>query len=254
MHAGKAFDAISEYAPDAVINAAAFTAVDQAEKDLDGAARLNAQAPAEMAAAAKSVGAHFIHISTDYVFDGASGQSYREDDAPHPLNVYGNTKRDGEQAALSANDQSIILRTSWVFSEFGSNFVKTMLRLGQERECLRIVDDQLGGPTPAREIARAAIAIAEKKHRGAPGEGIYHYQGTPIVSWAAFAKEIFAIAGQNTLVEPIPTKDYPTPAERPLRTVLDCARIERDFGIRQPDWRICLSQVIESLKQKDDQS
>ena len=207
-----------------------------------------------MAAAAKLAGAQFFHISTDYVFDGAREDHYREKDETNPLGVYGKTKRDGEDAVLAAYDQAIILRTSWVFSEYGSNFVKTMLRLADERDRLTIVSDQIGGPTPAHDIARAILTIAEKKHRGAPGEGVYHYQGEPAASWADFSKAIFTAANLAVDVEPILTADYPTPAKRPLHTVLDCARIERDFGIAQPDWRIGLRQVIEKLQQRDDQS
>lgn len=234
--------------PSVIINAAAYTAVDKAEEERNAARRLNAEAPSELAEAAKALGVPYIHISTDYVFDGASDDSYAEDAATNPLNAYGATKLEGERAVMAAYPESIILRTSWVFSEYGGNFVNTMLRVGAERDTLAVVADQVGGPTPAREIARAILAIAGKKSRGAPGAGLYHFQGTPAVSWAGFARKIFEIAEMDATVNDIPTTDYPTPARRPLRTVLDCARIERDFGVAPPDWRGGLRQVVAALK------
>lgn len=251
MAPGAAAAAVNAEKPDIVVNAAAYTAVDKAEEEKQAAAQLNGSIVGEMAAAAKSAGAHFIHISTDYVFDGASGDHYKEDDATNPLNLYGETKLAGEIAAFNANPQSVILRTSWVFSEYGANFVKTMLRLSESRDELNIVADQIGGPTAARDIAKAILTIAGKKHRGAPGEGLYHFQGAPAVSWAGFAAKIFEIAGAYVTVHAIPTAQYPTPATRPLRTMLDCAKIERHFGVAQPDWRASLRQVITALKQKD---
>lgn len=245
---GAGAEAVRSADPDIVINAAGYTAVDQAETEDAAAMRLNAHAPAELAAAALRTGARFIHLSTDYVFDGAVAGAYDENAATAPLNVYGRTKREGEIAVMAAAPDAIIIRTSWVFSEHGSNFVKTMLRLASVRDKLSIVDDQIGGPTPATEIARAIVAIAAKIHRGANGEGIYHYQGTPAVSWADFAEKIFELAGQNAVVRRIPTSDFPTPAKRPLRTVLNCARIERDFGIALPDWRAGLREVLKTLK------
>lgn len=253
MSPGAARAAVEDAAPDAVINAAAYTAVDKAEEERKAARRLNAEAVGEIAGAAHKAGAAFIHLSTDYVFDGAADAPYKEDDAPNPLNIYGATKRAGEAAAMEAHPDCIILRTSWVFSEYGGNFVKTMLRLSATREALNIVSDQTGGPTYARDIARAALAIAGKKHRGAPGSGPYHFQGAPTVSWADFAARIFEIAGLACAVRPIPTADYPTPAQRPLRTVLDCSKIERDFGVGQPDWRIGLRQTLTALQSKESQ-
>ena len=248
---GIAQKAIADLRPEIVINATAYTAVDKAEEDESAANRLNAEAPAEMAKAAKEIGAHFIHISTDYVFDGKATAPYREDDLTNPLGVYGQTKLDGEDAVLSAYPEAIVIRTSWVFSAFGANFVKTMLRLAGERDTLNIVNDQIGGPTAARDIAHAILTIAGKKYRGAPGAGLYHYQGTPSVSWAEFAGKIFEIAGTMTTINPIPTKDFPTPAQRPLHTVLDCAKIERDFGLAPPDWRASLRSVMTALQTKD---
>ena len=248
---GAGADAIREAKADIVVNAAAYTAVDMAESEPGAARRLNAEAPAELAAAAKASGARFIHLSTDYVFDGEREEgAYSEDDAPGPLNVYGATKRDGEIAVLDQAPDSIVIRTSWVFSEYGGNFVKSMLRLGAERETLSVVHDQVGSPTAARDIARAVLTVAGKVHRGAPGAGIYHFQGAPAVSWAVFAEKIFEIAGVDVAIRKIPSGDYPAPARRPPRTVLDCARIERDFGIGQPDWRASLRQVLAALGEK----
>lgn len=254
MEPGAARAAIEARRPDAIINAAAYTAVDRAEEEASAAGRLNADAPAEMAAAAKALGAVFVHLSTDYVFDGRTQVRLDENAPANPLNIYGASKRAGEKAVLAAYDQAVIVRTSWVFSETGANFVKTMLRLGAGRDALNIVADQVGGPTPAEDIARAVIAIAGKKHRGAPGAGLYHFQGAPAVSWAGFAEKIFEIAGANVKVSHIKTEDYPTPARRPLHTVLDCARIERDFGAAQPDWRAGLRRVIAELKNKEQQA
>ncbi len=244
---------ITRHAPDIIVNAAAYTAVDNAENETEAANHLNTVVPGEMASAAHKTGSHFVHISSDYVFDGDSASPYREDDPTKPLNVYGASKLAGEDAVMVANKGAIIVRTSWVFSEFGANFVKTMLRLAGERDTLSVVDDQIGGPTSARDIAIALLTIAQKKYRGAAGEGVYHFQGAPVVTWAGFAKKIFEIAGAQTLVTPIPTSQFPTPAARPLHTVLDCARLERDFGIPQPDWRPALRQVIEALQKKDEQ-
>ncbi len=248
---GAAANAICAYAPDIIVNAAAYTAVDKAEEEQEIAMRLNTAAAEEIAIAAKQAGAHFIHISTDYVFDGEKSEPYLEDDQTRPLGVYGATKCAGEAAVLKALPETVIIRTSWVFSEFGENFVKTMLRLAGNGKALNIVDDQIGGPTAARDIARAALVIAGKKSRGAPGAGIYHFQGSPAVSWAAFAAKIFEISGAEIAVNPITTTQYPTPAQRPLNTVLDCSKMERDFGVAQPDWRASLRQTIAALNAKD---
>jgi dTDP-4-dehydrorhamnose reductase len=248
---GAAARAVKAHAPDVVINAAAYTAVDAAEEDKNAAMRVNGDAVGEIAAAARDRNAAFIHVSTDYVFSGEASRPYREDDETAPANVYGETKRAGEIAALGANAASVVLRTSWVFSEYGNNFVASMLRLGAERGEMNVVDDQIGGPTPARDLARAILAVAGKKFRGAPGDGIYHYQGAPAASWAGFAAKIFEYANMKTTVRKIPSTDYQKPARRPLYTVLDCARMERDFGVAQPDWRIGLRAVVSALAAPD---
>lgn len=254
LKVGAAQKAVKGHAPDIIINAAAYTAVDKAQDEKETAQRLNHTAAAEIAQAANQAGAQLIHISTDYVFDGEKTEPYLETDETRPLSVYGKSKCDGEKAVLEAFPEAIIIRTSWVFSEFGENFVKTMLRLARERNALNIVDDQIGGPTSARDIAHATLVIAGKKHRGASGAGIYHFQGSPAVSWAAFAAKIFEISGAEITVNPIATAQYPTPAPRPLNTVLDCAKMERDFGVAQPDWRASLRQTLAALNAKDPNS
>ena len=238
---------------DVVINAAAYTAVDKAEEDRDTAMIVNAMAPAAMAAAAAARGLPFVQISTDYVFDGSGTKGWRTDDATGPLGVYGESKLGGEEGVRRAGGVHAILRTSWVFSAHGSNFVKTMLRLGAERDALSIVADQIGGPTPARDIARACITIArqmkeagDERHAHAQS-GLYHFSGAPDVSWADFAREIFAQARFDVAVTDIPTDAYPTPANRPLNSRLDCTATRSIFGLERPDWRQGLRHVLDDL-------
>ena len=239
---------IRQLHPSAVINAAAYTAVDKAESDAATAQLVNADAPAAMAAACADLGIPFVPISTDYVFDG-SGDTARAEDAPTaPLGVYGQTKLDGERAVQAAAGQYAIMRTSWVFSAHGNNFVKTMLRFGAERDRLTIVADQIGGPTASADIAAAALSMAATMRADATKGGIYHFAGAPDVSWADFAREIFAQSDLAPEVVDIPSSDYPTPAKRPLNSRLDCAAITRDFGIARPDWRVSLQDVIKELR------
>lgn len=232
---------------DAVINAAAYTAVDRAETDEGRAMAVNATAPGVMAAACAQRGIPFLHISTDYVFDGAGDAPWRPGDAPAPLGAYGRSKLAGEVAVRAAGGVHLILRTSWVFSAQGANFVKTMLRLGAERDSLRVVDDQWGGPTPAAAVAQALLGLAGALRDGAAG-GTYHFAGAPPTTWARFARETFALAGLPCRVEAIPTADYPTPARRPLNSRLDCATLRADFGITPPDWRAHLAAVVKELQ------
>lgn len=242
--------AIRAIAPLAVINAAAYTAVDRAEAEPQIARTVNADAPGAMARECAALGIPFLHISTDYVFEGA-GHLPRDEDAPTgPLGVYGATKLAGEEAIAAAGGQWAVMRTSWVFSAHGTNFVRTMLRLGAERDRLTIVGDQVGGPTPAADIAAAALAILWGMQADPAKGGIYHFSGAPDVSWADFARQIFARAGMDTEVVDIPGTDYPTPARRPLNSRLDCGRIARDFGIQRPDWRMGLARVLQQLKDK----
>lgn len=232
---------------DAIINAAAFTAVDLAEEQSVVANIVNGEAPAAMARAAAAKAVPFLHISTDYVFDGTHTKPRKEEDRPAPLNEYGRSKLKGEQGVLAAGGNAAILRTSWVFSAHGSNFVKTMLRLAQSRSSLDIVGDQVGGPTPASAIAAALLKMARAMAEGQKG-GLYHFCGGPAVTWKQFAEEIFDQSGHDMLVRSIPTSEYPTPAQRPLDSRLDCTKIFEDFGINMPDWKAGLAQVLQEIK------
>lgn len=247
MVPGTAQAAITRHGPSAVINAAAYTAVDKAEEDAAAADQINASAPGEMARACADLGIPFLHVSTDYVFDGSGQAPWREDDPVAPLGVYGRSKLAGEEAVRAAGGNHVILRTSWVFSSHGANFVKTMLRLSETRDALGVVSDQIGGPTPAADIAATLLEIAQQMQAGASG-GTYHYGGQPAVSWADFARAIFAQAGRNVTVTDIPSRDYPTPAQRPLNSRLDCAKLTADFGIKPPEWEAGLASVLKELK------
>ncbi len=245
-------EAILRSDADAVINAAAYTAVDRAEEEEELATTVNARAPGAMARACADRGMAFLHLSTDYVFDGSGEAPWTENDRPAPKNAYGRSKRRGEEAVLAAGGRAAVLRTSWVFSAHGGNFVKTMLRLAETRGALRIVDDQIGGPTPAAGIAAALLRMAPRLARGLPdrgGAGIYHFSGEPHVSWAEFAAEIFRQAGREVQVIGIPGSEYPTPARRPANSRLDCRKIAQTYGIAPPDWREGLSQVLADLKE-----
>lgn len=239
--------AILDHAPKAVINAAAYTAVDRAETEEDVAALVNGAAPAEMAKASARLGIPFVHISTDYVFDGAGQTPFATSRPTAPLGAYGRTKLAGEQGVTSAGGTNAILRTSWVFSAHGANFVKTMLRLRGERESLRVVADQIGGPTPARAIAEACLRIADCLGEKPDLGGIHHFSGQPETSWAGFARAIMAEAGLDCTVEDIPSSEFPTPARRPLNSRLDCSSLSV-FGVRQPDWRAELRDVLHELR------
>jgi len=225
---------------DAIINAAAWTAVDAAEDAEAEAMMINADAPAAMAQAAAQRGLLFVHISTDYVFDGQDGPAWQPDDPTGPLGAYGRTKLAGEVAVTAAGGQSVILRTAWVFDSTGKNFVTTMLRLAESRDTLRVVADQFGGPTPAAAIADACLTIATSFKAGRGQPGIYHFSGAPDVSWADFARAIFARSGHAVTVEGIPTSEYPTPAVRPPNSRLDCSSTKTVFGVDRPDWGVAL--------------
>ncbi len=238
--------AIRAHAPDAVINAAAYTAVDRAEEDEALATVINGTAPGAMARECAALGIPFLHVSTDYVFAGDGTAPWKPTDPVAPLGAYGRTKLAGERAVASAGGNYAILRTSWVFSAHGSNFVKTMLRLSETRDALNVVDDQIGGPTPAGAIAEALLTMARAMMAG-QGGGLYHFSGTPDTSWARFARETFACAGRDVAVTGIPTADYPTPAQRPLNSRLDCATLETDFGISRPDWKAALKDIVKEV-------
>ena len=241
--------AIRAHAPQAVINAAAWTAVDRAEAEEAAAHVVNAEAPGAMARACADLAIPFLHVSTDYVFDGAGDAPFAPDHPTAPLNAYGRAKLAGEVGVRAAGGVHAILRVSWVFSAHGSNFVKTMLRLGATRDQLAVVADQIGGPTPADDIARACLTIARALRDAPAFSGTYHFAGAPDTSWAGFARETFARSGMGCAVTDIPTSDYPTPARRPLNSRLDCSGLDV-FGLERPDWRAGLDRVLQELKVK----
>lgn len=240
-------EAIAIHQPAAVINAAAYTAVDAAEDNEARAHMINAAAPEAMAQACADLGIPFVSISTDYVFDGAGNAPWREGDMPAPINAYGRSKLAGEAAIAEIGGTWAVLRTSWVVSAHGNNFVKTMLRLGAERDALTIVADQIGGLTPARDIARACHHMAQNLISEPNKGGIYHFSGTPNASWADVARAVFEVANLTCAVTDIPSSDYPTPAPRPLNSRLDCYKIKKTFGIKRPDWRAGIADIVKEL-------
>jgi dTDP-4-dehydrorhamnose reductase len=246
---------IARQRPDLVINLAAYTAVDRAESEPEPAWAVNCAGAAHIAGACSESTTPLIHLSTDYVFDGCKLGPYREEDAVNPLGVYGRSKEAGERAVRAAVPHHIILRTAWVYGAHGANFVKTMLRLGAERPSLRVVADQQGCPTAAADIASALIVIAGRIERGEANWGTFNFAGAGSTSWHGFAEEIFDLAtefgswplGSSPRVEPITTDQYPTPARRPMNSVLDCRKIAETFGISPPPWRTSLQAVVREL-------
>ncbi|TCV12739.1 dTDP-4-dehydrorhamnose reductase [Vibrio crassostreae] len=241
---------VAEFGPSIIINAAAHTAVDKAEEEVDLSYAINRDGPKYLAQAAQSVGSAMLHISTDYVFEGNKTGEYVEMDATNPQGVYGKSKLAGEIAVAEACDKHIILRTAWVFGEHGNNFVKTMLRLGQTRDALSIVGDQFGGPTYAGDIASTLIHIAKRIEQGDGVEfGIYHYSGLPHVSWFDFANAIFDIAVEKKVLEKKPnltsitTEQYPTPAKRPSNSRLSNEKIIACFSVEASDWKAALNNI-----------
>lgn len=241
-------DAILKYAPRAVINAAAYTAVDKAEKDMELAFVINRDAPTAMAQACSYLEIPYVHISTDYVFDGTGDKPWQPSDETAPQNAYGRSKLAGEIGVRASGTTYAILRTSWVVSAHGTNFVKTMLRLPDTQEGLNIVADQIGGPTPARDIAMACLQIANQLQQNPGKSGSYHFSGGPDVSWAEFATEIFNQAKRAVTVTPVLTVGYPTPVTRPLNSRLDCSTTEQVFGLSRPDWRMGLGIILKELE------
>lgn len=243
-------DLVRRVAPDVVVNAAAYTAVDRAEAEPDGAFRVNAAAPAALARACAGEGALLVHYSTDYVFDGTGSRPYREEDPTAPLGVYGASKLAGEQAIRDSGARHAILRTAWVYAAHGSNFLRTMLRLGGERDELGVVADQVGAPTPAHFIANATAEIVRQ---GVDASGTWHLTAAGQASWHEFARAIFEQAHAAGRLPRVPrvraigTSDYPTPARRPAYSVLDTSRLRADFGIAPPPWRQGLQDVIGQL-------
>jgi dTDP-4-dehydrorhamnose reductase len=244
--------AVSENRPAMVINAASYTAVDQAESDAARAFAVNREGPTHVAAACARAKVPLIHVSTDFVFDGQKGAPYVETDAVDPLSVYGLSKAEGEAGIRSLLEEHIIVRTSWLYSRWGKNFVKTMLQLGRERETLRVVDDQRGSPTHAADLAGAVLAVAARISDKRVSWGTYHYCGGGETSWHGFAVKIFELARYREVlrvkeVQPIKTSEYPSPARRPAYSVLDCSLIKRVFGITSPPWTESLARMMDGL-------
>lgn len=239
---------IADARVDAIVNAAAYTAVDRAEEEEALATVINGDAPAAMAQAAAAKGVPFLHLSTDYVFDGSGTRGWHPEDPVRPLNAYGRSKAAGERGVLAAAGQgAAVIRTSSVFSAHGSNFVRTMLRLSETQDHLRIVADQVSGPTGAKDIARMIVQILPHlaRDRGAPF--VAHFAGAPDISWAGFAREIFRQSGRRVEVEEIPAAAFPSAARRPLNSRLDCALLAARFGVARPDWRVTLADTLRSL-------
>lgn len=248
-------DYFLQHNPDICINAAAYTAVDKAEEDTETAFAVNRDGAENLAIACRDQDIPLLHISTDYVFDGSQFLPYSELDQPNPASVYGQSKWEGDQSVLRTHQKHIILRVAWVFAANGHNFVKTMLRLGAERDQLGIVSDQRGGPTWAGDIAATLLEIVDQYCIGEDIDwGVYNFIGQPAASWFDFASAIFEKAVELGLLKQAPalnaiaTSDYPTPAKRPMNSVLDCSKILENFGIEQPDWHIGLEQVLQELK------
>lgn len=227
-----------------IVNCAAYTAVDRAEEEKMLCAAVNTDAVKNLAMAADANGAKIIHISTDYVFDGTNHRPYRESDKVNPISQYGTTKRKGETLLLALAPQAIIIRTAWLYSANGKNFVKTMLRLADSQPEIKVVCDQIGTPTFARDLARAVVKVLQS-HQWVPG--IYHFTDEGAASWYDFAKAIFRIAGKDVKVTPIPTEDYPTPASRPSYSILDRTRIKATYGIEIPHWEEALADCLRQL-------
>ena len=235
---------LDEAAPDLVVNAAAYTAVDKAESEEDAAYALNAEGPGGLAGLCAGRGLPLIHLSTDYVFDGTLDRPYVEDDPVSPQSAYGRTKLAGERLIAQSGADALILRTAWVYSPFGGNFVKTMLRVGAERPALNVVADQFGNPTSALDIADGILALAKRREHWGKGVRTYHMVGSGETSWHGFAEGIFALAPFSPEVHAIPTSEYPTPAKRPANSRLNCTRLAEEHQITLPDWRESLPAVV----------
>ena len=233
---------------DILINAAAYTAVDKAEDDEANAYRINCEAVRNLAMATKKHGLFLVHISTDYVFAGDASAPYEETDTPAPKSVYGASKLAGERAVEESGCRAVIIRTSWLYSEYGHNFVKTMLRLGSEREAVRVVNDQVGGPTYAGDLAQAVMGMLE--HQPGTGVEIYHFADEGVCSWFEFAKAVMELGGLGCRVEAIPTSEYPAKARRPASSSFNLRKIKGTLGVEIPYWKDSLALTINKLKQK----
>lgn len=247
--------ALRDVKPDTVISAAAYTAVDKAEIEPEIAFAVNRDGARAVALAANDLGIPVIHLSTDYVFDGTKANAYVESDQTGPTSIYGRSKLEGEQAVSEVTCDYIILRTAWVYSQYGNNFVKTMLRLSENRDEINVVADQFGCPTSANDIAAAVVTIARKLVEDSSSRlrGVFHLSGTGETNWANFAKQIFVFAeehgGKSMIVNDITTAQYPTPARRPANSRLDCSKLEEVYGIKLPSWQTSTRAVVTALAQ-----
>lgn len=245
-----------ECKPDIVINASAYTAVDKAEDDSERAYAINHQGASNLASACTEYHIPLLHISTDYVFNGEAASNYKEDDEVSPLGIYGDSKLQAENTIQEIMKKFIILRVAWVFGIHGNNFVKTMIRLANTHNTVKVVNDQFGGPTPAREIARVLLALVKQyQQTNTLDWGIYHYCGQPKVSWFEFADTIFTIAKEKELISavnllPITTEEFPTRVTRPANSMLDCDKIKNTYNIEPADWKHSLSEMLDELKQE----
>ncbi len=242
---------IEQYRADVIINAAAYTDVDGAEDNEKLVKKINGIAPTILAEIASERNIPFLHVSTDYVFDGSGDRPWNPLDRPNPLNAYGRSKLEGEIGITRAGGVFAILRTSWIFSSTGKNFVKTMLRLNASRDEVKVVSDQIGGPTAASDVAGALLAMASAFNEGRGESGIYHFAGAPDTSWADFARSVVAFVGGNLKVIDIPSSEFPTRARRPSNSCLDCSKLLNVFGINRPNWQDSLQQVIAELKDRN---
>ncbi|MBO4645917.1 MAG: dTDP-4-dehydrorhamnose reductase [Bacteroidales bacterium] len=245
-HKGAVMDMLHAEKPDAVINAAAYTAVDRAESDEETAYLLNETAVANLAEAAVATGAFLVHVSTDYVFDGQSSVPYTPDHPVHPLSVYGKSKWAGEQAVRRSQAHAAIVRTEWLYSPYGNNFVKTMLRLADSRDSLRVVNDQTGSPTLAEDLARFILGIISRRQEIA-GSETFHFSNRGATTWHGFASEILRLANKNCPLFPIPTKEYPTPAQRPNFSVFDLSKGASFLDMDIPDWKESLRKSMPQI-------
>jgi dTDP-4-dehydrorhamnose reductase len=243
--------ALREYKPLLVINSAAYTNVDRAETDTFAAFEVNAHAPAVLASACASAEVPLIQISTNYVFDGSKTEAYVESDPTNPINAYGRSKAEGEAAVRRAHPRHVILRASWLYGEFGHNFLKTMMRLARERDELRVVADQRGSPTSTRDLADAILRIAPRLSIGEEGWGTYHFTGSGVTTWHGFASCVVAaqapLTGQKPRVTAITTAEFPTPARRPTNCELDCSRFEQTFGFRARPWAEEAVEIMQAV-------
>ena len=240
--------------PTVIVNCAAYTAVDKSESDMHAAHQINAIGPGVLAMASKKFNTRFIHISTDYVYDGMNHKPYEEFDPVNPAGVYGKTKLAGERLIRSGNPEAVIIRTAWLYSAYGNNFVKTMLRLGSERESLKVVFDQIGSPTYAHDLAQAVLEViaAGQGKSSESYAGIYHYSNEGVASWYDFATTIFEIAGLSCKVIPVVTTEYPTPAKRPHYSVLNKSKIKTTFNLEIPYWKDSLKLCIEKINKTNE--